>query len=120
MKKTSDFTPEPGRDKHLDSFIEAVKKEVLHGLKDNVKPNISKKEQNAIKTLLNDATVVIRQRTKVLEWLLLIPTHTLWKKKLKPVKREEDSEPPLQRRAHLSSTRGLLNFKTSNRSKIKW
>ena len=44
LKKTSDFTPESGRDKHLDSFIEAVKKEVLHGLKDNVKPKQKRTE----------------------------------------------------------------------------
>jgi len=41
-----------------------VKKEVLHGLNNNFKPNISKKEQIATKTLLNDVTVVIRPADK--------------------------------------------------------
>ena len=44
-KKRSNFTPKPGRNKWLDTYIEAVKKDVIEGISKKVDMNITKKEQ---------------------------------------------------------------------------
>ena len=63
-KKRSNFTPKPGRDKWLDSYIEAVKKDVVEGVESKIEMNLSGKEEKALKTLLMDDSIVIRPADK--------------------------------------------------------
>ena len=52
LKKKSNFTPVPGRDKSLDIHIKSVKRNIISGLKDTIASNVSDEESNAIKTIL--------------------------------------------------------------------
>ena len=63
-KKKSTFTPKPGRDKWLDAYIEAVKKDVIDGIKQKVEMNITNKEEMALKSILMDDTIIIRPADK--------------------------------------------------------
>ena len=59
-RKKSHFTPEPGRDKYLDAYKEAVKDNIVNDIKKKVEANLTKDEQKAITTLLKDTDIVIR------------------------------------------------------------
>ena len=63
-KKESFFTPEPGRDKFLDLYIEAVKDDIVMGIRSKVDANLSREEQKALTTLLKDTNIVIRPADK--------------------------------------------------------
>ncbi|XP_052262490.1 uncharacterized protein LOC127866129 [Dreissena polymorpha] len=63
-KKTSTWTPKAGRDKWLDTYIQAVKDDIICGLKRKFKYNLSKSEEQAIKELLHDDDIVIRPADK--------------------------------------------------------
>ena len=63
-KKSSNFTPGSGRDRCLDTYIDCVRGDISSGLKANVKWNITKEEEIAMKELLSDDTIVIRQADK--------------------------------------------------------
>ena len=63
-KKRSNFTPKPGRNKWLDAYIEAVKKDVIEGISKKVEMNINKKEERAMKSLLQDNDIIIRPADK--------------------------------------------------------
>jgi hypothetical protein len=63
-KKKSYFTPESGRDRWLDTYIEVVKNDVLQGLNKSCEMNISDAEQVALKDLLNDEGIIIRPADK--------------------------------------------------------
>jgi hypothetical protein len=63
-KNNSCFTPNSGRDKCLDAYIDAVKEEIFKGMKKKVLHNISRLEEIAMKDLLEDETVVIRPADK--------------------------------------------------------
>ena len=43
-KKESDFTPKPGRNKWLDMYIDEVNDEVIKGVRQKVKSNLTKAE----------------------------------------------------------------------------
>ena len=63
-KKQSLWTPNAGRDKCLDTYIHAVKNDIISGLKRNFKMNLTREEEMAMKTLLNDSSIVIRAADK--------------------------------------------------------
>ncbi|XP_052261675.1 uncharacterized protein LOC127865763 [Dreissena polymorpha] len=63
-KKTSTWTPKAGRDKWQDTYIQAVKDDIICGLKRKFKYNLSKSEEQAIKELLHDDDIVIRPADK--------------------------------------------------------
>ena len=63
-KKSSNFTSGSGRDRWLDTYIDCVREDIISGLKANVKWNITKEEEIAMKELLSDDTIVIRQANK--------------------------------------------------------
>ncbi|XP_052212148.1 uncharacterized protein LOC127831197 [Dreissena polymorpha] len=63
-KKASTWTPKAGRDKWLDTYIQAVKDDIICGLKRKFKYNLSKSKEQAIKELLNDDDIVIRPADK--------------------------------------------------------
>ena len=46
------------------TYIEAVKKDVIEGISKKVEMNITKKEERAMKSLLNDDSIVIRTADK--------------------------------------------------------
>jgi hypothetical protein len=64
LKKESIWTPDKGRDKWLDTYIEEVKDDVLNGLHRNFKMNITPSEEKEMKDLLNDPTIIIRSADK--------------------------------------------------------
>ena len=63
-KKKSNFTPKSGRNKWLDTYIEAVKKDGIEGISKKVEMNITKKEERAMKSLLYDDSIIIRPADK--------------------------------------------------------
>lgn len=63
-KKRKSFTPLPGRDKWMDLYIQNVKDDIIQGLRKNSKMNITKEEENAMREILNDNTIVIRPADK--------------------------------------------------------
>ena len=63
-KKRSNFTSKPGRNKWLDAYIEAVKNDVIEGISKKVEMNISKKEERAMKSFLQDNDIIIRPADK--------------------------------------------------------
>ncbi|KAH3721073.1 hypothetical protein DPMN_063988 [Dreissena polymorpha] len=64
IKKERRFTSEPGREKWLDAYIEAVKNDILNGIEEKGQPNITKQEKQALQTLLNDSSIIIRPADK--------------------------------------------------------
>ena len=48
----------------MDTYIDYVREDIISGLKANVKWNITKEEEIALKELLSDDTIVIRQTDK--------------------------------------------------------
>lgn len=63
-KKSSTWTPNSGRDKWLDYYIENVKNDIVKGLTRNFKMNIAKGEEKALRDLMNDSSIVIRPADK--------------------------------------------------------
>jgi hypothetical protein len=63
-KRKSYSTPNSGRDRWLDTYIEVVKNDVLQGMNKSCKLNMSQKGQDALTYLLNDESVVIRPADK--------------------------------------------------------
>ena len=53
-----------GRDKCLDTYIQAVKNDIISGLKRNFKMNLTREDEMAMKTHLNDSGIVIRPADK--------------------------------------------------------
>ena len=64
LKKKSTFTPESGRDKSLDLYIELVKEDVVANMKRSSKLNISEEENAAFYELLHNKDIVIRPADK--------------------------------------------------------
>lgn len=64
FKKRSTWTPDKGRDKWLDSYIQEVKDDVIKGLHRDFKMNITSSEEKAMKDLLNDTSIIIRPADK--------------------------------------------------------
>ena len=64
VKKKSTFTPNSGRDKCLDLYIDLVKDDVLGSLKKSKKINLSKEENSAFHELLHNKEIVIRPADK--------------------------------------------------------
>ena len=62
-KKQSLWRPNAGRDKCLDTYIQAVKN-IISGLKRNFKMNLTHEEEMVMKTLLNYNSIVIRPADK--------------------------------------------------------
>jgi len=58
--KESTWAPNAGRDKGLDSCIKAVKNDIISGLSNNVKVNLTSEEEQAMNELLNDNDIVNR------------------------------------------------------------
>ena len=63
-KKKSHFTPNPGRDRWLDAYIEAVKKDVMDGIQDKIDMNLTRKEEQALQDLLAADDIIIRPADK--------------------------------------------------------
>ena len=64
FKRRSTWTPDKGRDKWLDAYIDEVKDDVIKGLHRNFNMNITKSEEKAMRNLLNDPAIVIRPADK--------------------------------------------------------
>ena len=63
--KSSYFTPNKGRDKWLDIYIDCVRDDIVHGLQKLIPlMNITKEEEKAFQDLLNDDSIVIRPADK--------------------------------------------------------
>ena len=63
-KQKSYFTPNPGRDAHLDLYIELVKTDIIENLKKKGNFNVTKEEKAAFFELLNNPDIVIRPAYK--------------------------------------------------------
>lgn len=63
IRNKSKFTPKKGRNRELDEYIDSITKFPLQP-KSNVKRNISKREQQAIKRLQTDSSIVIKEADK--------------------------------------------------------
>ncbi|CAG2204322.1 unnamed protein product [Mytilus edulis] len=63
-RKNKDFTPKPGKNIWLDTYIEVVKGDVMNGLKQRKSINLTTKEENALKDILQDDDIVIRPADK--------------------------------------------------------
>ena len=63
-KQKSYFTPNPGRDAHLDLYIELVKTDIIENLKKKGNFNVTKEEKAAFFELLNNPDIVIRPADK--------------------------------------------------------
>ena len=64
VKTKKHFTPDAGRDRHLDLYIELVKNDIVDNLKRSGSLNISKDEQQAFYDLLHNKDIVIRPADK--------------------------------------------------------
>ncbi|KAK3089910.1 hypothetical protein FSP39_007586 [Pinctada imbricata] len=64
LKKKSRFTPNKGRDMWLDLYIETVKRDIVSNLKRSGKLNLTKQEQSAFQSLLDNDAIVIRPADK--------------------------------------------------------
>ena len=63
-KKENRWTPEPGRNRWLDAYIDEVKEDIISGLSRNKKFNLTKQETAAFQELLTDESIVIRPADK--------------------------------------------------------
>ena len=64
VKRKSFFTPAKGRDMWLDLYIESVKRDIIGNLKRSGKLNLTKQEQAAFHSLLDNDNIVIRPADK--------------------------------------------------------
>ncbi|CAC5402835.1 unnamed protein product [Mytilus coruscus] len=64
FKKSSNYTPSPGRERWLDEYIQTVKDEILSRLSRKFKMNITTEEEKAMRKLLYDESIVIRPSDK--------------------------------------------------------
>ncbi|CAC5375537.1 CSMD [Mytilus coruscus] len=64
FKKSSYFTPSPGRERWLDEYVQTIKDEVLSRLSRKFKTNITTEEEKAMRELLYDESIVIRPSDK--------------------------------------------------------
>ncbi|CAG2246908.1 unnamed protein product [Mytilus edulis] len=64
FKKSSTFTPSPGKERWLDEYIQTVKDEILSRLSRKFKMNITIEEEKAMRELLYDTSIVIRPSDK--------------------------------------------------------
>ena len=62
--KKSNWTPAEGRNRWLDQYLVEVKNDIMNGLKRDFRMNITKLEERALKTLMNDNSIVIRPADK--------------------------------------------------------
>ena len=58
------FIPPTGRDKNLDLYIDLVKEDILKNISRKHNSNLTDKERNALKTLMNDQSIIIRPADK--------------------------------------------------------
>ena len=63
-RKKSNFTPKPGRNVWLDTYIEVVKEDILKGLKQRKTMNLTNKEEIALQDILKDNSIIIRPADK--------------------------------------------------------
>ena len=64
LKKSSDWTPNSGRDCWLDMYVEQVRDDIIKGLSKDFKMNITNNEEKALRELLYDDYIVIRPSDK--------------------------------------------------------
>ncbi|CAC5381979.1 unnamed protein product [Mytilus coruscus] len=64
FKKSSNFTPSPGRERWLDEYVQTIKDEILSRLSRKFKINITTEEEKAMRELLYDESIVIRPSDK--------------------------------------------------------
>ena len=64
FKKSSDWTPNSGRDRWLDMYVEQVRDGIIKGLSKDFKVNITNNEEKALRELLYDDSIVIRPSDK--------------------------------------------------------
>ncbi|KAK3106951.1 hypothetical protein FSP39_003763 [Pinctada imbricata] len=67
MKKQNanrQWTPAEGRNRWLDQYVTEVKNDIIKGLKRDFKMNVTKGEENALKSLMNDNSIIIRPADK--------------------------------------------------------
>jgi hypothetical protein len=64
FKKSSDRTPNSGRDRWLDMYVEQVRDDIIKGLSKDFKMNITNNEEKALRELLYDDSIVIRPSDK--------------------------------------------------------
>jgi len=64
FKKSSDWTPTPGRDRWLDLYVQVVRDDIIKGLRKDFKINITNQEEKALKELLYDESIAIRPSDK--------------------------------------------------------
>ena len=48
LKKSSDWTPTPGRDRWLDIYVQVVQDDIIKGLRTYFKMNITNQEEKAL------------------------------------------------------------------------
>ena len=60
LKTSSDWTPNSGRDRWLDMYVEQVRDDIIKGLSKDFKMNITNNEEKALRELLYDDSIVIR------------------------------------------------------------
>ena len=63
-RRNKNWMPQTGRDPALDMYICLVKEDILKGISKCQTSNISTGEQNALRTLMNDNTIIIRPADK--------------------------------------------------------
>ena len=63
-KRNKIWMPPAGRDQALDLYIQIVKDDILKGIKKNGKMNVTVTEEQALKSLLNDQSIIIRPADK--------------------------------------------------------
>ena len=64
LKKKITWTPREGRDKWLDQYIKEVKDDIIRGLRRDFSKNITRSEEEAIRQLFHDNSIVIRPADK--------------------------------------------------------
>ena len=63
-KSNRQWIPSEGRNRWLDQYITEVKHDIINGLKRDFKMNVTKAEENGLKSLMHDDSLVIRPADK--------------------------------------------------------